>query len=320
MATDESSVHHCPDPPAPYCPTCVPIKNIKAVYIALSSLMEEVLVESSTLCSVPQLISNGNSPFYNPHGYSVVQTYPDSAQLLSVDSIDSECLGKDARLTVVSETGGIPMRVPFTSIIEIGDLLHLLSIYRSPGNLLFVSSFLYQACKKIHLRVAVALNYLEGQMMYLFEPKALNEGPIKEMMTIDLPSGTFFCFRTMLFREHYSQGEWRSVRMQLTTLSPIVSLTMLEFVADEGVFCQGPANPWNSAKNVVSFLLHAIYWIPCTVYNCISLPVHCQTLCAQVSICPHWAFSTSKYTVRFLMHQLIQYKFAPLKILINTPN
>ncbi len=108
--------------------------------------------------------------------------------------------------------------------------------------------------------------------------------------------------------------------MQLTTLSPVVSLTVLEFIADEGVFCQGPADPWNSAENVVLFPPHAIYWIPCAVYNRVSFPVHCQTLRAQVSICPYWAFSTLKYTVCFLMHQLIQYKFAPLKILIDSPN
>ncbi len=194
MATDESSIHHCPDLPAPYCPTCVPIKNIKSVYIALSSSMEEIPVESSTLSSISQLVSDGNSPFYNLHGYTIIQTSPNFAQLLSVDSMDPQYLGKDARLTVASKTEGILLRVPINGIIDIGDLLHLLSVYRSPGNLPLVSSFLYQACKKAHLRVAIALNYLEGQMTYLFEPKAPNKGPIKETMTIDLPSGTFYCF------------------------------------------------------------------------------------------------------------------------------
>ncbi len=180
--------------------------------------------------------------------------------------------------------------------------------------------FLYQACEKIRLCVAVALNYLEDKMTYLFEPKAPNEGPIMEMMAIELPSGTFFCFRTMIFRERYSQGEWRLVRMQLTTLSPVVSLTVLEFVANEGMFCQGPVDPWNAAENVALFPSHAIYWVPYAVYNRVPLSVHCQTLRAQASVCPYWAFSTSEYTVRFLVHQLILYKFAPLKILIHSSN
>ncbi len=321
METDDGfPIPHCPYPPALYCPSCVSILNTKSVYITLSSSMEEVPIESTPFCSVPQLISNDKSPFYNPRGYSVVQTYPDSAQLLSVDNVDPDCLGKDARLTVLSQTGGIPMRILFTGIVEIGDLVNLLSVYRSPGNIPFVSSFLYNACEKVCLRIAVALNYLEGQMTYLFEPKAPNEGPIKETITIELPSGIFFCFRMMIFRERYSQGAWRSIRMQLTALSPVVSLTVLEFVANEGAFCRGPADPWNAAENTVWFSSHAAYWVPCAEYNRISLSVPCQTLHAQASVCPYWAFSTSKYTVSFLAHQRIQDKFSPRKILIPSSN
>ncbi len=93
--------------------------------------------------------------------------------------------------------------------------------------------------------------------------------------------------------------------MQLTALSPVVPLTALQFVPDKGVFCRGPIDLWNYASSAVSSSLHAIYWIPCTVYNCGS-PLACQTLRAQVTTCPPWAFSTLKYAVRFLVYQLIE--------------
>ncbi|MCP4597149.1 MAG: hypothetical protein GY843_11775 [Neptuniibacter sp.] len=94
---------------------------------------------------------------------------------------------------------------------------------------------------------------------------------------------------------------------------------MLEFIIDEGVFCQGPADPWNHADGGASLSSHAIYWIPCAVYTRVSLSAH-QKLRAQVSACPYWAFSTSKYTVRFLVHQLIEFDFAALEKLTDSSN
>ncbi len=144
------------------------------------------------------------------------------------------------------------------------------------------------------LHVAIALTYIEGQLTYLSEPNAPHKEPIKEMMTIDLPNGDLYHYRAMFFREHCSQEIWRPIRMQLTAVSPVVLLSMLEFVPDKGVFCQGPSDPWNYANRVASLLPHAIYWIPCTIYNCVS-PSACHTLRAQASTCPPWAFSTLKY-------------------------
>ncbi len=60
-----------------------------------------------------------------------------------------------------------------------------------------------------HLRVVIALTYVEGQLTYLSEPNAPHEEPIKETMTIDLPTGDLYRYRTMLFREHCFQGVWR---------------------------------------------------------------------------------------------------------------
>ncbi len=102
------------------------------------------------------------------------------------------------------------------------------------------------------------------------------------------------------------------MRMKLTSVSPVVLLTPLEFIISEGVFCQGPADPWKPAEDDISFPSHAIYWVPCAVYTRVSLSAR-KKLRAQVSVCPCWAFSTSKYTVTFLVHQLIEFDFSILR-------
>ncbi len=111
--------------------------------------MEGTPVELPTFCSPilrPQMILNGNSPFYNTLGYKVVKTSCDSVCVHSVASTDLEHLGKEARLTSVSETAGIPLRVPLDAVIDVGDMLHLLSVFWLSGNTPLVSSFLYQDC------------------------------------------------------------------------------------------------------------------------------------------------------------------------------
>ncbi len=156
--------------------------------------MEGLQVESSILRPHSQLIFDSNSPFYNILGYKVVQTYHDSACLLSVGNVDSEHLGKDAHLTMVSETAGVLLRVAIDAILDVGEMLHRLSVFQSPGDTPLVSSWLYQDCLGYRLQIAVALNYIEGQMTYLFEPNAPSEGPVKETLTVDLPTGTFYCY------------------------------------------------------------------------------------------------------------------------------
>ncbi len=182
---------------APYCPTCLAIRRPESSCIAVNNSMEGMQVELPILHSPifrPQTILDDNSPFYNTLGYKVVQTYCDSACVHPVANIDPEHLGKEAHLTLASETAGIPLRVAIDAVIDVGDMLHLLSVSRSPGNMPVVSSFLYQDCLGYRLCVAVALDYIQGQMMYLFEPKTPSEGPIKKTMDADLPTGTFYCY------------------------------------------------------------------------------------------------------------------------------
>ncbi len=128
---------------------------------------------SSILRLHSRLIFDSNSPFYCELGYTILQTSSNSAQLLSVGSVDPEYLGKFTRLTSISEIGGIPLRVPINALIDIGDMLYLLSGFLSPGNLPLVTSFLYQDCSMYRLRVAIALTYVEGQLTYLSEPANL---------------------------------------------------------------------------------------------------------------------------------------------------
>ncbi len=234
----------------------------------MNNSMEMSQVGSSILRLCSRLIFDSNSPFYCELGYVVVQTCHNSAQLLSIGSVGPDYLGKDAHLTSLSEIGGIPLRVPINALIDIGDMLYLLSVFWSPGNLPLVTSFLYQDCSMYRLRVAITLTYVEGQLTYLSELANPHEEPIKETLTVNLPSEGFHRYRTMFFRERCFLGIWWPIRMQLTAVSPVVPLTALEFVPDKGVFCRGPVDPWNYAAGVVSSL-HAIYWIPCTVYNCV---------------------------------------------------
>ncbi len=166
-------------------------------------------IESSILRLRSRLIFDSNSLFYCVLGYTVVQTSTNSAQLLSIGSIGEEYLGKDARLTSISEIGGIPLRVPINVLIDVGDMLYLLSVFKSSGNLPLVTSFLYQDCSLYRLRVAIAISYVEGQLTYLSEPNALYEEPIKETMTVNLPSGVLYRYRTMFFREYCFQEIWR---------------------------------------------------------------------------------------------------------------
>ncbi len=272
---------------------------------ASSNSMETPQVEPSILHLRSRLIFHSNSPFYCVLGYMVIQTSIYSAQLLSIGSIGEEYLGKDAHLTSISEIGGVPLRVPISALIDIGDMLYLLSVCQTLGNLPLLTSFLYQDCSMYRLHVAIAIAYVDNQLTYLSEPNALYEEPVKEMMTINLLNGHLYHYRVMFFRERCFQEVWRPTRLQLTSVSPVVPLTALEFVSDKGVFCRGPIDPWNQVNRPVTPLSYAFYWIPCSVYNCASSSA-CKVLHALVTTCPPWAFSTLKYNVRFLVCQLTE--------------
>ncbi len=68
-------------------------------------------------------------------------------------------------------------------------------------------------------------------------------------------------------------------------------LELTKSITNASYFCVGPVNPWSTVENVASATQHAIYWLLCAVYESIPNSAH-QTLHAQVSTCPVWAFST----------------------------
>ncbi|MCP4595702.1 MAG: hypothetical protein GY843_04380 [Neptuniibacter sp.] len=129
-----------------------------------------------------------------------------------------------------------------------------------------------------------------------------------QTMNINFASLGMYQYRMMFLREKRIQERWRIDRMQLTALSPIVTLVAIEIIYGKGAYCQGPNDPWNYVEGVM-MMPHAIYWIPSAVYCQVPLFACREPLRAQVSTCPYWAYSTPKYRVRFLVHQLINFNF-----------
>ncbi len=239
-----------------------------------------------------------------------MMTYCNTIHLFSIADVEPGELGRNARLTPISEIGGIPCRFPMETMIDVGDHLMLLSVFRSPGNSPLVTSFVYQEGSEFNLHAVVVQTYTNGQLTYLSEPETPGGNPIFNMMVIHFTSLELYRYHVMFSREECSCGRWRIERMTLTALSLIVTLTALEIIPDDGLFCSGPADPWNHVDGVTATLPYATYWMPCAVYQRITLPTNCLMLRAQVSPCLYWAYSTSRYRVRFLVHQLVNFDFA----------
>ncbi len=83
------------------------------------------------------------------------------------------------------------------------------------------------------------------------------------------------------------------------------TLTQLESNLDAeirpGIFCLGPADPWSATAS--ANVDPVVYWLPAVVYENAFPGTH-NMFRAQVSNSPSWAFSTSTYTVRYLVHAL----------------
>ncbi len=79
------------------------VSKVEIGSAASNTLLETPQVEPSILRLRSRLIFDSNSPFYCELGYMVIQTNSNSAKLLSIGSIGEEYLGKDARLTSISE-------------------------------------------------------------------------------------------------------------------------------------------------------------------------------------------------------------------------
>ncbi len=69
------------------------------------------------------LIINCFSPFYSVLGYKVTATYRNMARLVSIGHVEPEQLGREARLTPISEFGGIQLRFLIDAMIDVGGML-----------------------------------------------------------------------------------------------------------------------------------------------------------------------------------------------------
>ncbi len=148
-----------PNPFASYCPECVAAGHTEWACSATADRtnptdpelvpveLTEALTESST-CATPcelmagiratplvpspctTLIINCFSPFYIELGYRVSAIYRNSTHLSSIGSVEAEQLGRDAHLTPISETRGVPLQFLLNAMIDIGDMLFLLSVHQ----------------------------------------------------------------------------------------------------------------------------------------------------------------------------------------------
>ncbi|MCP4604280.1 MAG: hypothetical protein GY847_27795 [Proteobacteria bacterium] len=97
-------------------------------------MMAGIQVTLLVLSPHTTLIINRFSPFYSELGYIVSAVYHNSAHLSSIGTVEEGLLGRDAHLTPISEFGGVPLRFPLGVMIDVGDMLYLLSVFRSTGN------------------------------------------------------------------------------------------------------------------------------------------------------------------------------------------
>ncbi len=113
-------------------PELVPVKLTEALTessacAAPCELMEGLQVTPLVIHPCTALIIDCFSPFYSVLGYKVTATYRNMARLISIGHVEPQQLGREARLTAMSEIGGIPLRLPIDAMIDVGDMLYLLS-------------------------------------------------------------------------------------------------------------------------------------------------------------------------------------------------
>ncbi len=201
MATNEPSTIFCSECITAGRTDLAQVELTESACAASCDQMEGLEVMPLVLHPRTSLIIDRFSPFYSELGYKVTSIYHNTAHLLSIGHVEPQQLGKEARLTLISETGGIPLRLPIDAIIDVGDMLYLLSVFRSPGNSPLVTSFMYQDCSKFWLHVVATQTFVNGLLTYLSEPKSLGENPIKETMIIQLAPAHLYQFCMMFFRE-----------------------------------------------------------------------------------------------------------------------
>ncbi len=222
-----------------------------------------------------QLIFDNHSPFYSANGYVVTQMMLTSAHLRTIATINPHYhLGMNARLSLVTEIGRIPLWLPIDSIIATGDMLMLWTIFQSVANIPLVTSFTYHDCAGFWLRVVISIAYADGHLHLLSKPDSTGGNPQHETLAVQLASGDPYRYHVVFLREERHEDEWHYMRLQPMIVSPTVTLTELDSIMDagldSGMFCTGPADPWSTTQNVASATHHATYWLPCAVYESIS--------------------------------------------------
>ncbi len=170
-----------------------------------------------------------------------------------------------------SETEGIPMHLPLDAIFQPADLLMLWTCYESTFNCLLVTSFVVHDAALFHLRIIISLAYDSGRLSLLSQPESEQENHmlVQETLTIQLANTDLFRYRVVFIRDECHDDQWQLSKLQPTLLSPRVALVELERTGntslDAGIFCQGPADPWDSVSSTSS--AQVIYWIPRAVYD-----------------------------------------------------
>ncbi len=109
MATNEPSATICSDYIATKRTKPTRAELIESACATSGDPMSELEVTPLVPRPRTPLIVDNHSLFYSELGYTVTQTYHNSAHLLSVASMDPQFLGRDACMTPVSEIRGIPL-------------------------------------------------------------------------------------------------------------------------------------------------------------------------------------------------------------------
>ncbi len=184
----------------------------------------------------------------------------------------------------------------------------LWTCYKAERNYPLVTSFVTHDAASFRLRVAISIQYKNGSLTLLSAPPLdnTNGSLVEETLTIRLATAHLFRYRVLVLRDESHDDQWRFARLQPTMLSPSVILTQLESNLDAeirpGIFCLGPADPWSAAAS--ANVDPVVYWLPAVIFENASSAAH-NLLHAQVSNSPIWASSTSTYTVRYLVHDLL---------------
>ncbi len=80
-------------------------------------------------------------------------------------------------------------------------MLLLWTVFRSPGNTLLVTSFIFHDCAEPRLRVVIAMAYINGQLSVRSEPESVGDRPVFENLPIQLASGSQYRSRVLFLRE-----------------------------------------------------------------------------------------------------------------------